>query len=335
MSNVSVIVPCFNEEETILQLLEAVYNQTYPLNEIEVIIADGLSTDNTREVINTFQQSHTSLKIRIIDNINRVIPSGLNRAIETAQGNFIIRMDAHSIPNQDYIKKCIEGLENGLGDNIGGIWKIRPGANTWIAKSIAVAASHPLGVGDALYRIGGTAQEVDTVPFGAFHRELIDKIGMFDETLLTNEDYEFNTRVRQAGGKVWMDPSIQSVYFARSGLRELGQQYWRYGYWKAQMLRRYPKTLRWRQVLPPLFVLGLISLGLLSIIWYLARWMLGIIVLLYTLVIVTVGIQMSIKYKDFSMPLGIPLAIATIHLSYGTALLWGLASKPQAKTAHR
>jgi succinoglycan biosynthesis protein ExoA len=335
MINVSVIVPCFNEEETILQLLEAVYNQTYPLDEIEVIISDGLSTDNTREVINTFQLCHTHLKIRIIDNLKRIIPSGLNRAIETANGNFIIRLDAHSIPNQDYIKKCIEGLEKGLGDNIGGIWKIQPGANTWIAKSIAIAVSHPLGVGDALYRIGGTAQEVDTVPFGAFHRELIDRIGMFDETLLTNEDYEFNTRVRQSGGKVWMDPSIQSVYFARSRLRELGRQYWRYGYWKAQMLRRYPKTLRWRQVIPPLFVLSLISLGLLSIIWHLASWMLGIIVLLYTLVIVTVGIQMSIKFKDFSLSLGIPLAIATILLSYGTALLWGLANKPQVKTPHR
>jgi hypothetical protein len=240
-------------------------------------------------------------------------------------------MDAHSIPDEEYIRKCVDGLESGLGDNLGGIWKIQPGNNTWIAKSIAKAASHPLGVGDALYRIGGTAQEVDTVPFGAFRRDLIDKIGMFDETLLTNEDYEFNTRLRQSGGKVWMDPAIHSIYFARSNLRELAQQYWRYGYWKAQMLRRYPKTLRWRQLLPPLFVFTLISLGLFSLVWNLASLLLAIIVLLYIVVLFIAGIQMSIRNKDISMFIGVPLAVATIHLSYGAALLWGLAVKSKVK----
>jgi glycosyltransferase involved in cell wall biosynthesis len=332
MIKVSVIVPCFNEQATIQQLLEAVYGQSYPINEIEVIVADGLSTDHSRDVIRDFQAYHQGLSIRIIDNIKRAIPSGLNRAIEAAQGNYIVRMDAHSIPDRNYIKNCINGLDKGLGDNIGGIWKIQPGATTWIAKAIAVAAAHPLAVGDALYRIGGTAQEVDTVPFGAFQRGLIDKIGMFDETLLTNEDYEFNTRVRQFGGKVWLDPSIQSVYYARSSLKELSKQYWRYGYWKAQMLRRYPKTLRWRQFLPPLFVLTLISLGLLSLVWYLARLLLAIIVLLYTIVIFIVGIQMSLRHKDIAMSIGVPLAIATIHLSWGTALLWGLVVKPKVKT---
>lgn len=335
MITVSVIVPCFNEEDTIQQLLEAIHKQSYTLNEIEVIIADGLSTDRTREVITSFQLSHPDLVIKIVDNKKRIIPAGLNRAIETAQGNFIIRMDAHSIPNQDYIKNCIEGLEKNMGDNIGGIWKIQPGAKTWIAKSIAMAAGHPLGVGDALYRIGGVAQEVDTVPFGAFRRELIDKIGLFDENLLTNEDYEFNTRVRQSGGKVWMNPSIQSVYFARSKFRELAQQYWRYGYWKAQMLRRYPKTVRWRQVIPPVFVLAWIGLGLLSLIWLIARWMLAIIVILYAIVIFAAGIRISFKSKNISLSIGVPLAIATIHFSYGSALLWGLVKKPKVRAPQR
>jgi glycosyltransferase involved in cell wall biosynthesis len=329
MTKISVIVPCFNEEDTIQQLLAAIYAQSYPLDDIEVIIADGLSSDHTRDVISTFQSSHLNLKIRIIDNHKRIIPSGLNRAIQSAQGDYIVRMDAHSIPDQDYIKNCVNGLEAGFGDNIGGIWKIHPGANTWIARAIALAAAHPLGVGDALYRIGGSAQEVDTVPFGAFHRKLIDKVGLFDETLLTNEDYEFNTRVRQSGGKVWMDPSIQSIYFARSNIKELAHQYWRYGYWKAQMLRRYPETLRWRQVLPPLFVFSLGGLALISLAWYLARWLLVIIVLLYIVVILITGIQMSFRNRDFSLSIGVPLAIATIHLSYGSALLWGLVVRPK------
>jgi len=329
MIEVSLIVPCYNEEATIRQLLQAIECQTYPLADLEVIIADGLSTDHTREVITDYQSSHPNLSIRVIDNTRRIIPSGLNSAIEVARGKYLIRMDAHSIPDRDYIKNCVHDLEAGLGDNVGGIWKIQPGANTWIAQAIAIAAAHPLGVGDARYRIGGVAQEVDTVPFGAFHRGLIDKIGKYDETLLTNEDYEFNVRIRQSGGKVWMNPAIHSIYFARSTLKELSRQFWRYGYWKARMLLRYPETLRWRQLIPPLFVLVLVSLGLLSFGWYLARLSLAIIVILYTIVICATGLQMSISRKIPSLVIGFPLAIATIHLSWGSALLWGLLVKPR------
>jgi succinoglycan biosynthesis protein ExoA len=329
MIEVSVIVPCYNEEARIQLLLEAVYGQTYPLNQIQVVIADGLSTDSTRAVIDDFKTKHPDLEIRVVENTRRVIPSGLNRAIEAADGKYILRLDAHSIPYCDYIQNCIQGLIDGRGDNIGGVWNIQPGADTWIAKSIAIATAHPIGAGDALYRIGGMAQEVDTVPFGAFKKDLIKRIGMYDETLLTNEDYEFNARLRHAGGKVWLDPSISSIYYSRSNLGELARQYWRYGYWKAQMLRRYPETLRWRQIIPPAFVLALLSLGVLSLLWGLARWFLVFIVILYTIIIISIGIQMSIKKKVFSYAIGVPLATATIHLTWGTALLWGLLFKPR------
>ncbi len=329
MTNVSVIVPLYNEEATIGQLLDAIYCQSYPLKEIEVIVADGMSTDHTCEKIKDFQASHPDLEIRIVDNHRRVIPSGLNRAIEAAKGKYVLRMDAHSIPHRDYIKKCINGLEAGLGDNVGGIWKIQPGASTWIAKAIAIAAAHPLGAGDARYRIGGIAQEVDTVPFGAYRRETIDQIGKFDENLLSNEDYELNVRLKQSGGKVWMDPSIETIYFARSNLRDLSRQYWRYGYWKAQMIRKYPKTLRWRQFIPPLFVLTLIGLGILSLWFTLARWLLAIIVILYTIIMFIQGLMMSQRQKSVSLAVGVPLAIATIHVSWGSAFLWSLLVKPK------
>lgn len=335
MIKVSVIVPCYNEQTTICQLLDAIYHQTYPKNEVEVVIADGLSTDQTRAVITEYQAQHPDLEIRVIDNNLRAIPSGLNRAIEAARGTYIVRMDAHSIPNRDYIQSCINGLDQGLGDNIGGIWKIQPGASTWIARAIAIAASHPLGAGDATYRIGGTAQEVDTVPFGAFQRKLVDKIGMFDETLLTNEDYEFNARVRESGGRVWLDPTISSIYYARPTLRELAKQYWRYGYWKAQMLRKHPKTLRWRQLLPPLFVGGILILGILSPVWNLTGWLLVCIVLLYSVVIFSIGILMSSKHSSPLLAIGIPLALATIHFSWGTSFLWGLGAKYKGKELRR
>jgi succinoglycan biosynthesis protein ExoA len=326
---VSIIIPCYNEEATICQLLQSIYDQTYPLMDMEVIIANGLSSDHTADKIKGFRESHPQLKIKMITNQRRVIPSGLNRAIEAASGKYILRLDAHSIPHRDYIQKCIAGLEAGLGDNIGGIWQIRPGASTWIARAIAIAAAHPLGAGDARYRIGGVAQEVDTVPFGAYRREILDKIGLFDENLHSNEDYELNVRLRQSGGKIWMDPTIHSVYYARPNLPGLSKQYWRYGYWKAQMIRKHPSTLRWRQFTPPLFVGSIVGLAVLSIWLVFARWLLATIVILYTIIIFAIGMQMSIKNRDLSLAIGLPLAIATIHLSWGTAFLWSLLFKPK------
>ncbi len=328
MVSVSVIVPCLNEEATIGQLLDSIACQTYPVQDIEVVIADGLSTDHTRDKIQAFQASHPQLHIRLVDNPRRVIPSGLNRAIEAATGMYILRMDAHSIPARDYIQKCIQGLEQGLGDNVGGVWNIQPGAHSWMAHAIALAASHPLGAGDARYRIGGAAQEVDTVPFGAYRREVIDKLGLYDEHLLSNEDYELNVRLKQSGGKIWMDPGIQSTYFARSNLRDLSRQYWRYGYWKAQMLKKHPTTVRWRQFIPPLFVLALLGLGIFSIGFSLARWLLAIIVILYTISVLSIGLMMSVKHHSLPLALGVPLATATIHISWGSAFLWSLLTHP-------
>jgi glycosyltransferase involved in cell wall biosynthesis len=324
MPTVSVIVPCYNEEATIKALLEAVHAQTYPRAEMEVIIADGLSSDNTRAEIAAFQQTHPDLDIRVVDNNTRTIPAGLNRAIEAAQGRYILRLDAHCVPYPDYVERSILALEQGRGDNVGGVWEIRPGGKGWIAESIAAAAAHPFAVGDALYRHAKQAAEVDTVPFGAYRKTLIDKIGNYDESLLTNEDYEFNTRIRQAGGRLWLDPEIRSVYFARSTLKALAQQYWRYGFWKWRMLRRYPKTLRWRQALPPLFVLGL-PVGILlalafPILWYL----LGVVIALYVFALLFAGLQTAVRRRRAVLALGLPLVIPVMHFAWGSGFLWSV-----------
>lgn len=321
MPAVSIIVPCYNEQATIGLLLQALYTQTFPRKEMEVIIADGLSTDCTRQEIEIFCEDHADLNVRVVDNPQRVIPAGLNRAIESATGEIIIRLDAHSIPYPDYVARCVHDLEAGLGENIGGVWEIQPGDQSWQARAIAAAAAHPLGVGDARYRVGGQSQAVDTVPFGAFRRSLIDEIGAFDEALLSNEDYEFNVRVRKAGGKVWLNPAIRSKYFARRTLGALAQQYWRYGFWKARMLRRYPETFRWRQ-LAGLFVLSFLVLGILGIWIPAARWLLGVEVGVYTLALLVAGLQEAFRKRDFALLLGVPLAIATMHLMWGAAFLW-------------
>ena len=146
------------------------------------LIADGLSTDGTLDEIRSFHTSHPDLKITVIDNPRRTIPAGLNCALREAQGDTIVRVDAHSRPHPDYVERCVEALNSGVGDNVGGVWEIMPGGESWVARSIAAAAAHPLGVGDARYRLGGVAQPVDTVPFGSFRRSLVENIGYFDES---------------------------------------------------------------------------------------------------------------------------------------------------------
>jgi len=328
---VSIIIPCYNEQATIRSLLSALREQTFPRAEMEVIISDGLSTDDTRKEIAAFQKDFPDLAIRIVDNADRSIPAAVNRAIESSLGGIIVRLDAHSKPYPDYVEKCVIAHAENRGDNVGGVWEIQPGADTWIAKSIAVAAAHPLGVGDALYRHTKIAAEVDTVPFGSFKRELIERVGSFDESLLTNEDYEFNTRVRKAGGRIWLDPSIRSIYFARSTLLELVRQYWRYGFWKWRMLRRYPDTLRWRQALPPLFVLSLLGLILLSMFIPVARFVLLGELALYFSIMLFAGLSAAIRQQKAYLLLGLPLAIPVMHLTWGSGFLWSILVSSNSK----
>lgn len=320
---VSIIIPCYNEQATIRQLLEAIYQQTYPRAETEVVIADGLSEDGTRDEIVVFQRKHPDMVVRIVENKARSIPSAINCAIQAARGEIVIRMDAHSRPYPNYVERSVNALESNKGENVGGVWEIKPGDESWIARSIAVAAGHPLGVGDAGYRIGAQASAVDTVPFGAFRRSLIDKIGLFDETLLSNEDYEFNARIRNSGGRIWLDPEIVTVYYARSTLRELAHQYWRYGYWKFRMLHRYPDTLRWRQGLPPLFVASLVGLTLFAW-WPISRWTLIFEVAIYGTVLLLAGLLSALRQRKIYLLIGLPLSIATMHLAWGGGFLWSM-----------
>lgn len=324
---VSVVIPCLNEEKTIRQVLDALRAQSYPLELMEIVIADGGSKDRTREIISAYQTEYPELKIQLVDNPKRIIPAGVNVAMMASVGEIIVRMDAHSIPQNDYVARCVAGLEAGLGDNVGGRWDIMPSGTTWIAKSIALAAAHPIGVGDAQYRHSDTAAAVDTVPYGSFYRALLDKVGLFDETLIANEDYEFNTRIRQSGGTIWFDPQIRCQYFARPNLSRLAKQYWTYGFWKFKMLQRYPSTIRWRQFLPPAFLLGLIFLAVLSIFFKPAVYALAAVLGIYLLVLLLVGLSQGIKEKNIALVLGVPLAIATMHFSWAAGFIASIFKK--------
>lgn len=321
--DVTVIIPCYNEEHTIQILLDAIRNQDYPKEKMEVVIADAFSEDNTRQKICEFSDLHEDLLVRVVDNPRRTIPAAVNTAVENAQGEFIVRMDAHSAPNREYIRQSVELLKSGKAQNVGGIWEIKPGSDSCMAKAIARAAAHPLGAGDASYRTKGQSGYVDTVPFGAFRRDFFIKLGKFNEEMLSNEDYEFNTRVRQSGGKIWMDTRIQSQYYARKTLSELSRQYWRYGFWKFKMLKKYPDSIRWRQAIPPVFVLFLVLFGIMSFISSFAFIILIAVSGVYFSALLSAGIFESVKNKNACFNLMV-FALITMHFSWGGGFLMSI-----------
>lgn len=333
---VSVVIPCYNEEEAIGQVLEALADQSYPLSRLEVLVVDGMSTDATRMQIAGFRARRPDLSVRVIDNPRRAIPTAMNLGIAQARGEYVVRMDAHARPSPDYVARCVALLQAGAGDNVGGRWLIEPGADTHLAKAIALAVSHPFGIGDALYRYAQRAAYVDTVPFGAFRRDLFERVGVYDEQLLSNEDYDLNYRIRKAGGRIFFSPDIHCTYYARRTLGALARQYFRYGWWKVRMLRKYPAAIRWRQLVPPAFVAGLLGLGVLAGLVPGMGWAWLALVAVYLLISGSVALRLARRRgAGWRVAAWLLAAFATIHLSWGigfwASLPGALASRPLSR----
>lgn len=319
---VSVVIPCLNEARHLPGVLAALAAQSF--QGFEVVLADGGSEDGTLDTARRWAQANPRIPLRIVPNPHRHIPHALNLGIAAAQGDVIVRLDGHSEPEPEYIAQCLRALAETGADMVGGAWDIQPGAATVTAEAIALAVRSPLGAGDAAYRLGApVAREVETVPFGCFHKGLWRRLGGYSEALLTNEDYEFATRLRQAGGRVWYTPLIRSHYHARATLRELARQYWRYGWWKAQMLKRHPRSLRLRQALPMAWVLaaGLALLGLALWPALAALWLLPWLV--YGAVIAAGAVQLA-RWRHWRLVGPLFAAFGVIHFGWGLGALAGL-----------
>ena len=335
METVSVVIPCYNEERFIGNALEQLAHQ-FEAQRYEIIVVDGLSEDKTRAVIEDFRRRRTDLKIILVENPARNIPTALNLGIAAAKGSVIARMDAHAAPSDGYIRRCVEVLGNGNAGVVGMPCMVRAGADTLVARAIAAGVSHPFGIGDAKYRLGagGPSQEaVDTVAFACFRKSLWKELGGFNEALLTNEDYDFNYRVRQSGREVILDRGGHCDYFARTTIGKLASQYWRYGRWKAHMVRLQPRSIKSRHLVAPAFVLSVIALALLAIFWAPARWLLLIELAVYLFAALAAGWHTT-RRTDRPSPglvLLMPLVFATIHLSWGTSFLIGIIEPKKAQ----
>ncbi len=333
---VSVIIPCFNEERFIEQVLTNLAAQ-YDETAYEIIVVDGNSTDRTRAAIARFVAAHPAVRVGIVENSARHIPIGLNLGIAHARGEIIVRMDAHSIPSPNYVRRCVELLSEADAAVVGMPWRISAGAETLMARAIALAVAHPFGIGDAKYRAPALAepQFVDTVPFGAFHKILWQELGGFNEKLFANEDYDFNYRVRTRGGQVLLDTAAHCQYFARPTLKELSRQYFRYGYWKAQMVKLHPRSIKLRHLVAPGFVAALVASGAFSLAWSPFVWLLLAIIVAYSALALFCAAQLARRGGAFNLLGPIFLSFTAIHLCWGTGFIVGLAPRRARRSGAR
>lgn len=259
---VSIVVPCRNEVGYIDRCIRSVANQDWPLDRLELIVADGESDDGTRTVLN--EAANQYAWFRWIDNPERFTPRALNRGIAAAQGEVVIILGAHAELADDFVSKNIAALDahpdaacaGGIIENV---------HENDVAAVISRAMKSPFGVGNARFRTGGKAGYVDTVAFGAYRRSIFDMIGMFNEELVRNQDDELNFRLTKAGYKIYFDPDIQSKYYVRGDFSKLFKQYFQYGYWKVYVNKLHNTVTSWRQLVPFAFVLWLFISALLAI----------------------------------------------------------------------
>ncbi|MGB7539223.1 MAG: glycosyltransferase family 2 protein [Anaerolineales bacterium] len=322
---ISVLIPCRNEERTIEQVLEALHRQSFPAGRIEVIVADGRSTDGTRERIEGFARAHPGWALRWVDNPGLSAPAGLNAALREAHGEIILRMDAHAIPDPDYVEQCVRAFERSGCDGVGGGISIQPGGGGVVARAIAAAVANPFATGGVRYRSGGTEGEVDTVPFAAFRRDVFRRVGGFNERVPVNEDYEFNYRVRAAGGRIFFSPAIRSRYIARGDLAALVRQYYFYGRQKAVMLSFHPKSIRLRQLIPALFAPSLAVLGAGSFLLPPLAIILGLELLAYAAVSAGFAGREAAVRKDAALFPTLMLIFFCIHSAWGVGFWIGAA----------
>jgi GT2 family glycosyltransferase len=321
---VSVILAVRNEAVAIESCLAALAEQTYPAERLEVILVDGRSEDDTIKRAAGFA-ARAPLRFEIISNERRITPAGFNRGIEVARGDVLIILGARARIERGFVEASVRALERSGADAVGGVVTTVAGGPGPMAAAIALAQRSPFGVGDAGYRYAGTEREVDTVNYGAYRREVFERIGFFDDSMQWVEDDEFNYRLRAAGGRILLDPSIRVRYAARPTLRGIWQQRYLWGLNKLRVAERHPAQMRARHAVPALFVAGLsgaLLLGLKGARWRGPLWALagsyGCATLISTL-------RLGTRHGwTREIPL-LPAAFLTMHLAYGCGTLAGLA----------
>jgi len=315
---VSIVIPCRNEEMHISQCITSLINSDYPQELMEIIVCDGMSTDSTAELVEELAAKHSS--IVKLENENQFTPHGLNLGIEYASGDVIIILGAHAEVYPGYIAKCVEALDaKHEAGCVGGV--LESIATDRSSKAISTAMSSVFGVGSAHFRTGLKDGFVDTVAFGAYRKEVFEKIGLFDEELLRNQDDEFNYRLISSGFKIYLSKDIKSKYYVRSSFRNLLRQYFQYGYWKVYVNKKHKTITTMRQIVPSLFIVFLVAGFILSWLNTLVFAAYLAVLLVYVISAKIAAIQATWNVVGIAKTM---LAFMIMHIGYGVGYLEGL-----------
>ena len=314
-------MPVRNEAGYIARSLTAVTEQDYPAERMEIIIADGMSNDSTREIVKLFQTRFAH--VRLIDNPGKIAPTGLNRATELAKGEIIARVDGHCEIAPDYIRNAVHHLQTEAVDGVGG--PIETIGETEIAKVIAAAMSSAFGVGGSAFRtVKGKTMLADTIAFPVYTKAIIERAGGYDEELVRNQDDEYNYRLRKLGAKLLLAADVRSKYYSRGTMKKLFKQYFQYGFWKVRVLQKHPRQMSLRQFIPPAFVASLFGSIVFGLISGLGWWILAGIIGCYLTVNLVASVRILLSNRPFQFQfILLPAVFASLHLSYGLGFLIG------------
>jgi glycosyltransferase involved in cell wall biosynthesis len=323
---VTVVMPVRNEAAHIASTLDSVLDQAFSQARTMIVVVDGRSSDGTRDIVAA--RAATDRRIMLLDNPRQTTSSSLNLAIARSDSDVVIRVDGHCRLARDYIQRCVEALERTLAGNAGGL--MRPAGVGLIGRTIGLALTSRFGVGDSRFHYLEKEGFVDSVYLGAFRREVLEEVGGYDEGLIANEDFELNHRIRGAGYGVLLCPDIVSVYFPRESLTALCRQYYTYGLWKAQVIRKHPGSTQARHVAAPALVLTLTASAVVFV------WTRRVAALLpaaiYSIAAAAAG---ALAARDrLRLAPAISLVFACMHLSWGIGVIRGLV-RPAAGDRRR
>jgi glycosyltransferase involved in cell wall biosynthesis len=316
---VSVILPCRNEYGYIEDCLKSILAQEPPDGGFEVIVADGVSNDGTREYLERFSAENP--KVRLLNNPGRIVSTGLNAALREARGEVIVRMDAHTVYASNYIKQCLAVLRETGADNVGG--PMCTTATTFKERAIRAVFHSSFAVGGARSHNPNYEGYVDTVIYGCWRKSIFDRVGNFDEELVRNQDDEHNLRISRSGGKIYQSPSIRSWYHVRDSFRTVFRQYLQYGYWKVLVIRNHRLPASIRHLVPAAFVGALAVLLISGLFWRPALMGATGLASVYLLGVLLASLITAARTEWKLLP-ALPLAFCCFHLGYGYGFLRGI-----------
>lgn len=326
---VSVVVPCRNERRALPAFLASLEQQDWPPEQMEVLIADGMSDDGSDQLLKAYSEAHDG-RVRLVANPGKIVSTGLNAAIRAARGALILRMDVHAEYARDYIRQCVETLLATGADNVGGAPRVRH--DSFRSTLFGAAFNSGFAVGGALSHNVKYDGWADTVCFGCWRKTTLERLGLFDEALVRNQDDELNLRLTRAGGRIWQSVRIVSWYKPRVRLSHLARQYFQYGFWKVAVIRKHRLPASIRHLIPVSFVLVQVLLGGVLIVELASglnqlhnaaatAW--ASLVGVYGIATIAASF-VTAQRNDWRLFPFLPVIFATYHLSYGIGFLTGL-----------